>query len=99
MIYRRRLVDRGRWRVGYERRTRDEPMGRFGGGWQFNVGFESSRSCVILNLGVAMLRVSWREPCREQAPNAFGPGVWCNQVRGHHGPHTSRHGTVWLRDG
>ncbi len=56
------LIDRPRLRLRYTRRGRDAFMGRFGGGWQWAVGFEAGarrtgRQTIILNLLVAMLRI------------------------------------------
>ncbi len=59
----RTLVDRRRLRVRYTRRGRDAFMGRFGGGWQWAVGFEAGarkpggRQTILLNLLVAMVRI------------------------------------------
>ena len=33
--------------------------GRFGGGWQWKLGFQASRTCVIFNLLICSIRVSW----------------------------------------
>lgn len=33
--------------------------GRFGGGWQWKVGFQASRTCIIFNLLICSVRVSW----------------------------------------
>ncbi len=54
-----------RWLIGpllvtYDRRGRDAHMGRFGGGWQWALGFEASKNSVVLNLLVAIVRVSRR---------------------------------------
>jgi hypothetical protein len=62
----KKLIDRPKLRVTYNRRSRDEHMGRFGGGWQWVVGFEAGGRrknggvTIILNLLVAMLRIEWR---------------------------------------
>lgn len=62
----KRLIDRPKLRVDYNRRSRDEHMGRFGGCWQWAVGFEAGArhkdggQTVILNLLVAMLRIEWK---------------------------------------
>lgn len=46
----------------YERRTRDAFMGRFGGGWQWNVGVQASQGfrTVIVSLLVCSIRVTRR---------------------------------------
>lgn len=35
-------------------------MGRFGGGWQVKLGFQASRSTLIINLLVADLRIDFK---------------------------------------
>jgi hypothetical protein len=72
----KKLIDRPNLRVHYNRRSRDEHMGRFGGGWQWAVGFEAGprhrdgAQTVIFNLLVASLRIEtgpdWRK--RHQRP-------------------------------
>ncbi len=48
---------RGR-RVSYQRRTADESMGRFGGGWQWKVGVQVGGSgTLIVNCLVFSLRI------------------------------------------
>lgn len=56
---RKTLIDRPRIRVTYSHRSPDQHMGRFGGGWQWIVGFEASEGfrTVILNLLVCMVRI------------------------------------------
>lgn len=46
------------WRFKYERRTRDSFMGRFGGGWQWELGFQASSSTLIINCLVFSIRVN-----------------------------------------
>lgn len=64
--YHRKLVDKPGWRVTYSRRTRDEHMGRFGGGWQWALGFEAGArhrdgaQTVIVNLLVCSVRVEYK---------------------------------------
>jgi hypothetical protein len=50
----------GRFRIGYRHRAPDTPLGRFGGGWQWEVGVQVGRSSAIVNLLVAALRIDWR---------------------------------------
>jgi hypothetical protein len=50
--------------VRYERRSRESRMGRFGGGWQWEVGVRAGnltrqRGTLYITLLVASLRVSW----------------------------------------
>lgn len=37
-------------------------MGRFGGGWNWSLGFVAGGSTVIFNLLVMSVRVSWNKP-------------------------------------
>lgn len=53
-----------RWKVGrleftYERRGSDNLMGRFGGGWNWELGFVAGGRTIILNLLVSSLRIHW----------------------------------------
>jgi hypothetical protein len=59
----------GRLSIKYERRSRDEFMGRFGGGWNWIVGVEVGGRTVILNCLVFMIRIDWEreEPARKEA--------------------------------
>ena len=52
----------GRYRVVYQHRSKDNLMGRFGGGWNWEVGVQVGRSTVIVNLLVASLRFSKKRP-------------------------------------
>jgi hypothetical protein len=62
----RRKVTIGRLEVTYSRRSSKNLWGRFGGGWQWSLGFEAGRwtrdygFTVILNLLVASLRIHWK---------------------------------------
>lgn len=59
ILYNRRITRRiGRYTITYEHRSRHSTMGRFGGGWQWNLGIQIGPSSVILNLLVAILRIS-----------------------------------------
>jgi hypothetical protein len=49
----------GRVKFVFEWRAAPGPLGRFGGGWNWALGFEAGGSTVMLHLLVAMLRVSW----------------------------------------
>ena len=51
-------------KVTQTRRSKDEAMGRFGGGWQWKVGVQAGnlsrqRGTVILNLLTFYVRVGW----------------------------------------
>jgi hypothetical protein len=52
----------GRVNFTYEHRSKDNLWGRFGGGWQWELGFQASSSTIIFNLLVSSLRVSWYHP-------------------------------------
>jgi hypothetical protein len=56
----------GRLKIRYERRFASNLWGRFGGGWQWKLGLQASRSTIIFNLLVATLTVSWY--VRKDAP-------------------------------
>jgi len=47
--------------VKYEHRHRDEPMGRFGGGWNWKVGIQGSGRDWIVDLLVASVRIKFKE--------------------------------------
>lgn len=52
-----------RWSV--RRRSSSEPLGRFGGGWQWNLGVQASaipapRGTIIVNLVTLSVRVDWK---------------------------------------
>jgi len=49
----------GRLRLQVQWRAANNLWGRFGGGWQWALGFVASRSTLILNLLVMTLRVDW----------------------------------------
>lgn len=53
------LIARERLRVSYRYRPADMELGRFGGGWQWSLGFDASAGfrTVILNLLVFSLRI------------------------------------------
>jgi hypothetical protein len=51
----------GRVKFVFNWRATPGPWGRFGGGWNWAIGFEAGGSTVMLHLLVAMLRVSWHK--------------------------------------
>ncbi len=62
-----RYIFRKEWRVGrlktsIEWRSAKNPMGRFGGGWQWELGIQVGRTSVIVNLLVLSVRISWYKP-------------------------------------
>lgn len=52
----------GRLRVVYNWRSKKNLWGRFGGGWNWNLGFQASSRTVIVNLLVASLRFNMEAP-------------------------------------
>lgn len=59
----------GRLRVTFHWRSRKNLWGRFGGGWNWIVGFEIGGSTIILNLLICSLRFSIREKEKPRADN------------------------------
>jgi len=53
--------ERGRFKVSASMRG-TKCMGRFGGGWNWNLGFQASKTTIIFNLLVMSIRVSWYKP-------------------------------------
>src|SRR5690348_4122430 len=51
----------GRWEIKFEWRSKKNLWGRFGGGWNWNFGFQAGGSTVLFNLLVASLKISHRE--------------------------------------
>lgn len=49
-----------RYKMTVRRRSKDEPWGRFGGGWQWNVGVQASENfnSIIVNLLTFSVRFS-----------------------------------------
>jgi hypothetical protein len=45
------------WRFVYNRRSKDNLWGRFGGGWNWELGFQAGGRTVIVNLLVASVRI------------------------------------------
>lgn len=58
-------------KVTFGHRTPDEPMGRFGGGWQWSLGFEAGGNTIIFNLLVCSVRIDRRKSMRVP-PNRLG---------------------------
>lgn len=48
-----------RLRIKFSWRSKKCMWGRFGGGWQWALGFESASTCIIFNLLICHVRVSW----------------------------------------
>lgn len=59
-MHTRKEWNKGRLKVVYSHRTKDEFMGRFGGGWNWKVGMQFGGGTMILSLLVADLIVSYR---------------------------------------
>jgi hypothetical protein len=50
----------GRLQLTYHWRSSKSLWGRFGGGWQWSLGFEISQTTIMLNLLVFSIRVYWK---------------------------------------
>ncbi|NIO30185.1 MAG: hypothetical protein GTN75_00125 [Gemmatimonadetes bacterium] len=48
-------------RIRFQWRDSTSPMGRFGGGWQYELGVQVGRSSTIVNLGVFSVRIDGRK--------------------------------------
>lgn len=59
-----RKINLGRLEIAFEMRSSKNFMGRFGGGWNWKVGIEWSRSTVIIFMLVAMLKFYWKKPSK-----------------------------------
>ena len=55
----------GRYRIEYSQRLKSNAMGRFGGGWNWELGFQASSSTVIFNLLVSSLRIDKSDKCHQ----------------------------------
>jgi len=55
----------GRFEVRYNWRSKKNLWGRFGGGWNWQLGIQIARTCIILNCLIFMLRFYWRRPKEE----------------------------------
>lgn len=55
-LYRRQLT----LHIGLEQRRKSSPMGRFGGGWNYELGFQVGDRDLIINLLVMSIRISWK---------------------------------------
>lgn len=62
----------GRYRVRYEQRSKSNAMGRFGGGWNWQVGAQWSGSTTIINLLVSSLRI-------DKSPACDACGEWAHR--------------------
>jgi len=57
----------GRLKICYGRRRKKEFWGRFGGGWNWELGFTAGGSTIIFNLLVATLRCSLEPKEKKEA--------------------------------
>jgi len=57
----------GRVRIKYERRFKSNLWGRFGGGWNWKVGVQAGGNTVIIDLLVAMLRITLLKPAIDES--------------------------------
>ena len=48
-------------KLTYQHRDKTAPMGRFGGGWQWQVGVQVGGKTAIVNLLVASVRIDWSQ--------------------------------------
>ena len=48
-----------RFVVAYEHKSNDGIIGRFGGGWNWKLGFQCSTGCIMIFLLVSSLRIEW----------------------------------------
>ena len=48
--------------VSFSWRSRKNPLGRFGGGWQWKLGFQAGGGTVIVSILVCELRIDRRRP-------------------------------------
>ena len=60
-----------KWRIGRVRisahgGSRHNFWGRFGGGWQWALGFEACRSTINLNLLICSVMVTWYKSQRQE---------------------------------
>ena len=51
----------GRLEVTFSWRSKKNPMGRFGGGWNWQLGFEAGGSTIIVTLLVCSVRFHWKK--------------------------------------
>ncbi len=52
----------GNYKFSYQRRLKRNSWGRFGGGWNWKLGFQAGGSTIIFDLLVASLRISRVKP-------------------------------------
>lgn len=84
---RRKEADVLGWRWRLTMRDADSPMGRFGSGWQWQLGVRVARREAIVDLLVASLRV---QPVPQEHLLQLAPGLW--RADGHAAdgaPHTT----------
>ena len=55
----KRKIKIGRLHITYERRSKDNLWGRFGGGWNWHIGVEVGGKTVIVSLLVCFIRFYW----------------------------------------
>jgi hypothetical protein len=56
-----RTLKLGRLEVQARMRRNDGFMGRFGGGWNWELGFQIGRRCLLINLLVMSVRFTYTE--------------------------------------
>lgn len=62
----KRAITIGRLTIDYERRRKTEFWGRFGGGWNWNLGFQASGRTIIFNLLISSVRFHLAEKEKEK---------------------------------
>lgn len=58
----RKIIKVGRVQFALQFRTKHSYMGRFGGGWNWNLGVKACRNDVIFNLLVFSIRINKARP-------------------------------------
>ena len=51
----------GRLRIRYSRRRKKELWGRFGGGWNWAIGFEAGGTTLLVHLLISSISFNWRK--------------------------------------
>lgn len=58
---------RKRFTITFEQRKKSSYMGRFGGGWNWELGFQICSDNLIINLLVMSIKVSWKEVTNDKS--------------------------------
>ena len=57
---RKTLFHRGPLHISYTRRSADLLWGRFGGGWQWALGFRMGSTTLLINLLICSVTIVWK---------------------------------------